>query len=137
MRCNMSLLKTMIVSGIATAIASGASAQVAHFTTSGSNILKDARTVFIESGFLPGDGLVVIRPIENGRMGISSLGQATIRAGEFRGVHVNLARPVVSGESLVVVLYADQGRRGVFDGDPVVLTVPISGDVVARVASRN
>jgi hypothetical protein len=135
-RFDMSALKLIIVSGVAATLTSGAAAQVARFTTSDSTILKDARTVFIESGYLPGEGLVVIRPIESGRVQMSSLGQAMIRAGEFRGVRVKLQRPARQGEALLIVLYADQGRRGLYDGDPVVLTVPISADVVSRATTR-
>lgn len=80
MRRNVSLLRSIILNSLATVLASGASAQVARVTTSDHNLLKDARTVFIESGYLPGDGLVVIRSIRNGQMQAVPLGRSGRKA---------------------------------------------------------
>ena len=100
-------------------------AQVARLTTSESTLMPNARTVHVESGFLPGDGLIVVRALKDGRLGTALLGVVSVPSGGVRGMDVNLSRRVADGETLLLTLHADQGRLGVFDGDPLVLSVEI------------
>jgi hypothetical protein len=105
-------------------------AQVARLTTSDATVMPDPSTVFIQSAHLPGDGLVTIRSVQDGKVQHGALGTVAIKAGETANVRVRLVRPVRTGEALLLVLHADFGRRGVYDGDPVVLTVDIPAGVV-------
>lgn len=120
----------VVLPAAAFAPAGSAVAQVARFSTSDQTIMPDARTVLIECGHLPGDGLVIVRSVRRGRLDRLPLGQASVRAGEFANLRVRLSRPAEEGESLVVFLHADQGKRGVYDSDPVVLSVDISEPMV-------
>jgi hypothetical protein len=112
------------------ALACPAVAQVARLTTADATVMPNPSTVLIQSAHLPGDGLVAIRSVQNGKVQPGALGEAAIKAGETANVRVRLARPVRTGEALLLVLYADFGRRGVYDGDPLVLTVDIPAEVV-------
>lgn len=113
-------------------IASSAAAQVASFSTSDDTIMPDAGTVVISKANLPGDGLVIVRAVRGGSIQPASLGLARLAPGESVNIVIKLARPARAGEAFTVMLHADQGRKGVYDRDPVVLSVDIPHAVVRK-----
>jgi hypothetical protein len=115
---------------------SSSSAQVARLTTSEATLMPNSRTVHVESGYLPGDGLIIVRDVKDGRIASASLGVLSVPSGEIRAIDLKLSRSVVAGEILLLTLHADQGRRGVYDSDPLVLSVEIPPVVTRRAAQR-
>jgi hypothetical protein len=68
----MTIMRTApyILAGIASlAATASSSAQVARLTTSEATLMPNARTVHVESGFLPGDGLIIIFGTAEGAAG--------------------------------------------------------------------
>jgi hypothetical protein len=126
-----------ILASIASLVAvSSSSAQVARLTTSEATLMPNSRTVHVESGYLPGDGLIIVRDVKDGRIASASLGVLSVPSGEIRAIDLKLSRSVVAGEILLLTLHADQGRRGVYDRDPLVLSVEIPPVVTRRAAQR-
>ena len=113
-----------------TAVSAGA--QVASFSTSDDTIMPNPRTVFISKANLPGDGLVIVRSVRGGSIQPASLGLAAVGPGETTNIVVRLKRPAKAGDELIVMLHADTGRKGIYDGDPTVLSVDISNAVVRK-----
>jgi hypothetical protein len=74
--------------------------------------------------------LIVVRAARKGRVGKAALGQARLLAGETANVQVRLVREPQPGEALLIFLHADQGRIGVYDRNPVVLTVDVPEAVI-------
>jgi hypothetical protein len=126
-----------ILASLASVMAVSAScAQVARLTTSEATLMPNSRTVHVESGYLPGDGLIIVRAVKDGRIRSASLGLLSVPSGEVRALDLKLFRSVVAGETLLLTLHADQGRLGVYDRDPIVLSIEIAPAVTRRAAQR-
>ena len=107
-----------------------AMAQVARVSHSDSTVMPEARTVLLEDVNVPGHALIIVRAVRNDRIDPTPLGQVRIGPGETANVRVRLTREARPGESFIVMLHADFGRRGLDQGDPVVLSIDIPENVL-------
>ena len=119
-----------------TLTAVSAAAQVASFSTSDDTIMPNPSTVLIAKANLPADGLVIVRAVRGGSIQPASLGLARVGPGETTNLVVRLKSPAKAGDELIVMLHADTGRKGVYDGDPTVLSVDISKAVVSKAVGQ-
>ena len=103
-------------------LATGAEAQIAMI--SAGSTMADRSAVTIDKASLPGDGFIVVRPHRGGRLLPGTLAAVAVKAGVATNLRIPLSRPAKPGETLMILLHADQGTPGVFEPgkDPLVLT---------------
>jgi hypothetical protein len=124
----MRVLPLACAACVALVLAAGARAQIAMI--SAKSTMADRSAVVIEKASLPGDGFIVVRPQRNGRLLPGVLATVAVRAGAVENLRIPLARPAKPGESLMILLHADYGTKGVFEPgkDPLVLTQDVRAE---------
>lgn len=107
MKQRLALAASIVVAGFAlTSTAYGITFGDSNARLDGVNLTLDVTS--------PESGWAVVHDVKNGKIG-RQIGHAAIHKGDNKNVYIKLSQYPVPGETLIVMLHEDTGKKGIFE----------------------